>query len=38
MDGAFLGADPFLAGESPNAANDPLNTEAMKVGSKSRIF
>ena len=39
---AFLGAElplpPFLAGERPNAASDPENTDAMKVGSKSRIF
>ena len=29
---------PALAGESPNAANDPEKTDAIKVGSKSKIL
>jgi hypothetical protein len=37
MGGAFF-APPFLAGDKPKAASDPLNTLAMKVGSKSKIF
>jgi len=36
----FVGADPppDFAGLNPNAASDPENTDAMKVGSKSKIF
>ena len=35
----FDGAEPpDLAGLKPKAANDPEKTEAMKVGSKSKIF
>ena len=35
----FTGAEPpDLAGDRPKAAKDPENTEAIKVGSKSKIF
>ena len=43
--GAFFAAPfvcafppPALAGLSPKAASDPENTDAINVGSKSRIF
>tara|TARA_R100000030_G_scaffold46065_1_gene34795 strand:+ start:429 stop:563 length:135 start_codon:yes stop_codon:yes gene_type:complete len=35
----FTGADPpDLAGLKPKAARDPEKTDAMNVGSKSKIF
>ena len=35
---AALPLPPVLAGLNPNAAKDPENTDAMNVGSKSKIF
>ena len=35
---AFPLPPPALAGESPKAASDPEKTDAMNVGSKSKIF